>query len=161
MTQLIKMELQTSPEEKSILLGTMRDYNALCNDVGPIGHKIGSGNIRKISDACYKTMRDKYGLPSQMTVRAIARVAGRIAEDKTRVPHFHPLDRIIYDNKLLSFKSMDSASIMTGAGRITLPLAVQGYRTAERDRPRGYAELIYDDQDFYLDTYVNTADSSR
>ena len=154
MNQLINMKLHAELYYAAAMIKTMKLCNGLCNDIAPIAFKMGTANIRTISDACYRIMREKHGLPSQMIVRAIARVAGRLAEDKTKIPHFDHLEKIIYDNKLLTFKRIDEVSIMTVEGRLTIPMTVLGYRPAERERPRGYSELAYRDDNFYLSTAV-------
>jgi putative transposase len=156
MKQIIKSKLNANLGHAAMLLQTMDRYNALCNDIGPIAFQIGTSNIRILSDTCYADMRDKHGLPSQMTVRAIARTAAVLTQDKSRIPRFESFDDIVYDRKMLTFKHLDEASIMTLNGRISVPITVLGYEGAIRERPRGYTELKYRDHEFYLETFVET-----
>jgi putative transposase len=156
MKQMIRSKLNTNLGDAAMLLRTMDRYNEMCNDIGPIAFQLGTSNIRIISDACYADMRDKYGLPSQMTVRAIARTAGVLTQDKTRIPRFEAFDDIVYDKKMLTFKHLDEASIMTTSGRISVPITVLGYQGIIKERPRGYSELKYRDHEFFLETFVET-----
>jgi putative transposase len=161
MHQSIRLKLKTDIQQTAALLKTMERYNEMCNDVAPVAFQIGTANIRDISDAMYWRLRQKYKVPSQMAVRAIARAAGRYAEAKCRVPSFDPLDKIVFDNKLLTFKHLDEVSIMTVDGRISVPITVIGYEKPERERPRGYLELEYMDHEFYMDTYVKSAENNQ
>ena len=93
MNQIIKLKLNTNIYQAAALLKTMERFNEMCNDIAPIAYQMGTSNIREISDQCYTDMRLKHGLPSQLTVRAIARASGRYAEDKSRIHHFDSLEK--------------------------------------------------------------------
>ena len=60
MNQLINMKLHAELYYAAAMIKTMKLCNGLCNDIAPIAFKMGTANIRTISDACYRIMREKH-----------------------------------------------------------------------------------------------------
>jgi len=157
MSQIVKTKLDPTESDRIKLNQTMQDFNALCNDISPVAFNLGTANILEITKACYKPMRTKYAnMASQLIVRAIARVAGTLAQNKNVLPRFHPEDSVILDSKLLTFKYLDEVSIMTIEGRIRIPFSLVEYKPCNRKRPHGYTELYCDNHTFYLETVVKS-----
>ena len=73
-----------------------------------------------------------------MAVRAIAKACEAYKRDKNIKPVFRPLGAISFDQRILSWKGRDRVSILTLAGRITVPCGVAGpVARHHRDRLRG------------------------
>lgn len=70
-------------------------------------------NKFKIQKEIYKDIKQKYGLNADMTIRAIAKVAGSYKINKTQLHRFNPNGAIVYDHHLYSFKTDDLISIST------------------------------------------------
>jgi len=156
MSQILKSKLDPTDSDRIKLNQTFQNFNTLCNDISPVAHNLGTANIIEITKACYNPMRKKYpNMASQLIVRAIAKVAGKLAQNKKASPYFHPNDAVILDSKLLTFKHLDEVSIMTIEGRIRIPYSLVKYKPCDRKRPHGYTELYCDNHTFYLETVVN------
>jgi len=98
-------------------------------------------------------VRHQFGLSAQLTIRAIAKVAEAYKRDPTTLPHFRPQGAVVYDERILSFApTWETASILTLAGRIRVPLHVCAYH-ADILHPatvRGQADLILQQGRWYL-----------
>lgn len=102
-------------------------------------------------------MRDQFGLSAQLTIRAIAKVAEAYKRDPTTLPHFRPQGAVVYDERILSFAPIwESASILTLAGRIRVPLHVCAYHAGllHPAAVRGQAEQIVQLGHWYLQLVI-------
>jgi putative transposase len=97
-----------------------------------------------------------------MAVRAIAKVVEAYKRDRTRKPTFRLRGAVPYDQRILSFKGLDAASLLTLEGRASIPIRLGDYQRAvlvERRR-RGQADLIYRDKTFYLGMVVEAPEAT-
>ena len=81
----------------------------------------------KIQKLCYYDIREKFGLYAQMVVRAIGKVAESYKADKKWLHTFKETGAIVYDDRILSFKGLESASILTLEGRMEVPMIMSKY----------------------------------
>ena len=153
LTMLIK--LQPNPAQATSLLATMERFNAACNAIAETAFHAHTANKIRLQKLVYADIRATFGLSAQMTVRAISKVAEAYKRDKTVQPTFRPHGAIMYDSRLLSWKGLDRASILTLDGRQVVPVVMDGYHRARMDRIRGQADLIYRNGTFYLAVVVD------
>lgn len=96
-----------------------------------------------------------------MTVRAIGKVAESYKADKKTLHTFKETGAMVYDERILSFKGLGIASILTLEGRIKVPMIISSYHQGLMcgNRVRGQADLILQDGTFYLMLVVEVPES--
>lgn len=164
MLRTLKIKLHPTEEQHTTLLATMERFNEACNWIaeqafgGRVTNKIA---IQKI---VYYAVRERYGLSAQMTVRAIAKVAEAYKRDRNVLPTFKPHGAIVYDDRILSFTGLESASIWTLQGRISVAMQVCGYHRGiiggSGSHVRGQADLALVRGIWYLLLVVDTPDDA-
>ncbi len=150
------LKLLPTPTQHATLLGTLERFNAACNAVAARAWESQTFNTVKLQTLVYRDVRDQFGLSAQMTVRAVGKVGDAYKRDKKRQPTFRPHGAMIYDERILSFKGLDTASLLTLQGRQLVKFIMGGY---QRERIaaygiRGQADLLYRDGTFYLAVVV-------
>lgn len=153
--------VKTAPtkEQHEILLKTMHKFNEACNDIATTAFEKRCANKIDLQKVVYYPIRERYGLSSQMTIRAIAKVIEAYKRDKSIKPTFRPDGAMVYDQRIISWKSADTVSILTLEGRIIVPVVFGHYQTANLDRVRGQVDLIYRDGVFYLCVIVDVPEA--
>lgn len=123
----------------------MQAFNAACNFVSGIAWQQRIFNQVALHHLTYRPIRQRFGLPAQLAVRAIAKVAHAYKTSKAVRAEFRPLGAITYDRRVLRLLGVSSVSCSTLRGRITVPLKIGGY---QRKRLAGAAlgetKLVYD-----------------
>jgi len=124
----MKIKLITDAEQHRKLLETMKRFNEACNEISRVAFENNTFSKVKIQKLCYYDIREKFGLSAQMVVRAIGKVAESYkANGKETLHTFKETGAIVYDNRILSFKGMEYASILTLEGRIEVPMIISKY----------------------------------
>lgn len=152
MKTTLKLKLLTSPDQHQALLTTLEVFNAACNYLAEVAFDNHTANKLKLQKLAYHETRERFMLPAQLAVRAIAKVCEAYKRDKSTRPTFRPHGAAIYDQRVLSFKGLDTVSILSLSGRLKIPIVVHGYA---HDRitaygMRGQADLLYQRGTFYL-----------
>ncbi len=155
MLYTLKIRLYPSDEQALQLLTTMERFNAACNVISQVAfdNKI-FGKIA-LQRLCYYQIRNDFKLSAQMVVRAIGKVAESYSDKNKRdtLHIFKPHGAIVYDDRILTVKSIDTVSILTLNGRIFVPMSVCQYHSSIINnalRVRGQADLGYIDGKFFL-----------
>ena len=149
----------------------MERFNAACNAISKIAFENKTFGKTMLQRLCYYQIRKKFKLSSQMVIRAIGKVcesySGKNKRDKLH--NFKPHGAIVYDDRILTVKSIDTVSILTLDGRILVPMSVCEYHARILNhalKVRGQTDLGCIDGKFYLflvaecaDELENTSDS--
>ena len=149
----LKIRLYPSSEQSDQLLKTMESFNAACNVISKIAFDNKTFGKIKLQQLCYYSIREQFKLSAQMVVRAIGKVAESYSDkDKRDSQHFFkPHGAIVYDDRILTIKSIDTVSISTLDGRIFVPMSEYHSGIINNAlRVRGQADLGYIDGKFYL-----------
>lgn len=77
------VKLDPSQEQYQALLDTMHRFNQACNDIAETIIELQSANKFELHKVVYYPIREKYGLSSQLTVRAISKVSEAYKRDKS------------------------------------------------------------------------------
>jgi putative transposase len=150
------LKLAPSPEQADALLATMRACNAASNRVAEVAFKHKTANKIRLQPLVYGTLREDFHLSAQMAVRAIAKACDAYKANKNVQPRFRELGAVAYDQRILSWKGRDRASILTLGGRIIVPVVYQGrWLRVAGTTLRGAADLIYRDGKFYLAVVID------
>lgn len=155
----VKTKLITDVDQHNSLLKTMEKFNEACNFISVFAYKKRTFGKVGIQKELYYVIREKYGLSAQMTVRAVGKVAESYKVDKKVLHEFDSRGAIVYDQRILSYKSADKISILTLDGRIEVGIQYGEYRKLEANRVKGQADLIYKNETFYLMIVVDLPDA--
>ena len=148
----LKIKLLPNQSQFEALLATMKRFNEACNFISKLAFNTTTFSKIKLQKDCYYDVREQFGLSAQMTVRAIGKVAESYAVDKKTLHTFKDTGAMVYDDRILSFRNLEAASLLTLEGRIEVPMIISNYHhglLAGR-RVRGQADLILQDGIFYL-----------
>jgi putative transposase len=155
----VKSKLVTTTEQHNSLLRTMEKFNEACNFISDFAFSNRIFGKFPIQKHLYYEIREKFGLSAQMTVRAVGKVTESYKVDKKCKHEFCPHGAIVYDERILSYKSADEISILTLDGRIEVKIHYGEYRKLESNRIKGQADLIYRSGTFYLMIVVELPDA--
>ena len=160
MLQTLMVKLNPSKEQHKMLLDTMHRFNEACNAIAETAFTIHKANKVEIHKLVYYDTRERFGLSSQLTVRAISKVAEAYKRDKSIKPEFQLDGAIVYDQRILTWKGLEAVSLITLEGRQLIPVRIGDYQKARMDRVRGQADLILVKGIFYLCVVVEVAEES-
>jgi len=155
----VELALETTPEQRDILLETMEAFNSACNYLASLGKHTNKYELQRIA---YREIREKYGLSAQMAVRAISKVVEAWKTHPESTPKFRLRGSMQYDQRILSFKGLDRVSIATLRGRLKLRLLVGGYQRGKLEGRwvRGQADLVYRNGRFFLYVVVDAPEKN-
>ena len=161
MKQTLFVRLETDSAQFEALMETMRRFNEACNHIAPVAYKLRTANKMKLQKHVYHEARGRFGLSAQMAIRAIAKVCEAYKRDRSKKPTFKPYGAMVYDQRILSWKHLQQASILTLKGRILVPIRIGEYQRVRMDRIRGQADLILRKRRFYLAVIVDAPEASQ
>jgi IS605 OrfB family transposase len=144
-----------------MLLDTMEAFNEACNHIASVAYRLRTANKMRLQQEVYRQARERFGLSAQMAIRAIAKVCEAYKRDRSKKPTFKPHGAMVYDQRILSWKRLEQASILTLKGRILVPIRLGEYQKARMDRIRGQADLILRNRKFYLAVVVDAPEASQ
>ena len=158
----LKIKLHTAAEQKQALKQTMLAYNAACNFVSgyALSHKVFHNFA--LHTALYKTVREKYQLPSQLAVSVFSKVADAYKTEITRAAKAHrelslcvfkKYSAVVYDTRILSYGKENVVSIKTLKARLKIPASL--HKPQSIPFFEGEADLLYIDGEFYLSQTVS------
>jgi len=159
--QSLQIRLETSEEEKQLLLETMKQYNLAANFIDERAFESKLANKYDLQKLYYREIRRQFNLSAQFAIRVISKVVEAYKRDKSRQPTFRTSGAIQYDQRNLSWKGIDRVSPITLDGRIKLATRVGEYQRARANTLRGQADLIYRKGIFYLIAVVDVPEQSQ
>ena len=89
-------------KQKQMLIDTLNAFNEACNSVSRIAWD------RKMFN---KDIREKFGIAAQLAVRVIEKVVETYKADGDVFHEFRDFGSIVYDQRVLSFKGMDTLTL--------------------------------------------------
>lgn len=150
----VKVKLLPTKEQKDSLVKTMEVFNEACNYVSTVARKEKQFGQVGLHHLCYAFVREEYGLSAQLTVRAIGKVSESYRAEKKRLHVFKKHSAVVYDQRILSFKGLDTVSILSVDGRFKIPIVFGAYAKLDQRRVRGQADLLYIKGVLYLSLCV-------
>jgi putative transposase len=139
----LQLQLLPTPQQQADLLATMERFNAAASYAARVGFAAKVFGQVTLHRLCYREIRQRFGLSSQMAVRAIAKAVECFRRDKSVCPVFQPGGAICYDQRVLSFKGLTTVSLWATTGRILIPFVCGAYQKARQGRIQGQADLVY------------------
>jgi IS605 OrfB family transposase len=128
----------------------MQQFNAGANYVAEIAFSEQSANKFELQKLVYGELRTTYKLAAQLAIRCISKASEAYKRGKSIQPHFRPEGAIVYDPRVMSFKDIDTVSLLTTTVRVLVPFRMGGYQEARMGSIKGQADLIYRKGTFYL-----------
>jgi len=156
-------KLVVSAEQRESLLATLRRVNAARSWLGAEAMALPAADRARafaLQRHHYAALRERFGLGSQMAVRAIASVASCFQRDREVQPRFRDTAAIPYDQRNLTFyRSADGvvseATVATLGGRERIPLAIGGPHAERLRGDHGASTLVLRKGRWYLHTAVD------
>ncbi len=146
----LQLKLVPTAEQHTALLETLRAFNAAASYAAQVGFAAHVFSQQAIHVRCYRELRDRFGVSSQMAVRAIGKVVETFRRDKTVCPTFRPDGAMTYDERLLGWKGPAHVSLLTLQGRQVVAMVYGAYQSGFLPRLKGQVDLVYRDGTFYL-----------
>ena len=161
MQNTLMLKILSNTEQKDILLETMEVFNKACNDISKTAFEHTFPNKYELHRLVYYDIKNAYKLPSQLVVRAISKVAESYKVDRACIHEFDRHGSIVYDQRILSFRGLDSVSMNTLHGRIRIPIVFGEYQKQRLSRVHGQVDLIYRNCIFYLAVVVDVPEEPK
>lgn len=146
----LQLKLVPTSEQHTALLETMRAFNAAASYAAEVGFAAKVFAQASIHVRCYRALRERFGLSSQMAVRAIGKAVETFRRDRKVCPVFHPEGAMIYDERLLGWKGPAHVSLLTLQGRQVVAMVYGEYQSGFLQRLKGQVDLVYRNGTFYL-----------
>jgi putative transposase len=148
--QTLVVKLAPTRDQHAALLATMERVNVCCDWLATVAFRERCANRIALQKLTYYEARERFGLSSQMVVRAISKTVEAYKRDKTICPRFKPHGAIPYDQRIMAWKGVEAVSLLTLTGRVVVPVRFGEYQAARMGRLRGQADLVYRDGTFFL-----------
>jgi IS605 OrfB family transposase len=151
LVRMITCKLRVTEQSAAALAETIAHFNAACNRLSQIAWETKSFRAFDLHRAAYRAIRTEFGLPAQLTVRAIAKVTDSYKSDRSSRHRFDPRGAVVYDARCFTLLGASTASLTTVNGRFRFRLA-----HGERQRAGlvagalGEADLLYRDGSYSL-----------
>ena len=130
----LSCKLVVPPPVAARIDATLEAFAQACNFVADWGNEHKKHRQYDLHKGCYRDIRERFGLSANLAVRAIARVAPRLANAKTRHSRFKPTS-IDYDARIFKLDvSSETVSLRLIEGRCILALALGDF---QRERLAG------------------------
>ena len=124
----LSCKLVVPPQVATRLEATLEAFAQACNFVADWGNEHKKHRQYDLHKGCYRDVREQFGLSANLAVRAIARVAPRMANAKTRHSRFKPTS-IDYDARIFKLDvSSETVSLRLIDGRCILALALGDFQ---------------------------------
>lgn len=156
----VKVKLLPKLVEKQSLLKTMERFNDACNYISEVAFKNKQYGRVTLHRLTYYDVRDRFNLSAQFAVRAIGKVSESYRAEKKKLHKFKRYSAVIYDEKLLSFRNLSIASILTVDGRYKIPIIFGEYAKLGQHRILGQADLIFMKGKFFLCLVIDLSDGT-
>ncbi|MBV8265125.1 MAG: hypothetical protein JO252_02135, partial [Planctomycetaceae bacterium] len=146
----MRIRLLPKDDQKALLLAVMERFNEAASFAARVGFAAGVFSQPSIHKLAYRAIRERFGLGSQLAVRAIGKAVEVFQRDKTVCPVFKPHGAITYDERILSFKGLSEVSLSTLGGRERVAIVFGEYQGKHFDRQKGQVDLTYVKGQFHL-----------
>lgn len=156
MKTVLQIKLLPDDIQHAALRETMRAFNEACNFIAEVAFREQCASKFVLQKQVYDPVRKQFGLSAQLTIRAIAKVVEAYKRDKSKQCFFKPTGAVVYDQRILSFKGLEAASILTLQGRLTIAMQMGDYQRMQFGRGHGQSDLVLVDGVFYLLVVVET-----
>ena len=162
LVKAVRVKLRTNDVTASALADTMAKFNAACNALSQRAWDTQTFRAFDLHKIAYHQTRADFGLPSQLTVRAIAKVCDTYKTDRSQLHTFGPRGAVVFDARCFAMKGVSSAELTTTQGRHSFSLAHGGKQREQLSQgTTGEADLLFVDGAYYLSIAVKFPDPPK
>lgn len=152
----VQIKLLPTIEQAEHLKKTISVFNEACNAISAIAWERRCFRQFDLHREVYYAIKDTYGLPAQLIVRAISKVADAYKIDKKTQRKFREFGAVTYDSRVLNYTSKQEASLSVVGGRIKVPYVC--YRPELMQYAKGEADLLFIKGKFFLYQTIDIPD---
>jgi IS605 OrfB family transposase len=153
----VTCKLRVNPESAAALEQTIGLFNAVCNRLSETAWETKTFRAYPLQEKAYHALRVETGLPAQLMIRAIAKVADSYKTDRSIQHLFGPRGAVVYDARCFRMHGVSAASLTTVHGRFRFSLAHGGKQREQLLAGKiGEADLLFRDGSYYLAISVKT-----
>jgi IS605 OrfB family transposase len=155
-TRTICCKLNPTPEQAMEIDVTLGTFAAACNHIADIARTLATTNKVEVQKACYRDVRDIFGLSANLTVRAIARTCIALKVPQKRGSSFAPTSTD-YDARIFSFREADwtfSLTLLHGRTRFVGVLGDFQRETLSGAHPTSATLVKRHDGEYFLHVQV-------
>ncbi len=105
-TRTIVLKLQPTADQAAELDATLAAFAKACDYIADVARREHTTNKVLIQRACYREIREMFGLSANLAIRAIARVCAALKVPEKAHSKFQPTS-IDYDARIFSFREWD------------------------------------------------------
>jgi putative transposase len=143
----MKLVLQTQliPDEPTAtrLRETIERFNEAASWLAGVAFEHQSTRLYDLHKIAYREVRERFGLPADMTCRCVAQVCEAYKRDKTKRVRFRKHAAVPYSmGKNIGFKGIDRVSISTLNGRVVVPFLMGKYQADRFTLKKGQSDLV-------------------
>jgi IS605 OrfB family transposase len=156
MQRTLKLKLNVEPDDSDRLLRTIEQFNHATNYCAVWGYTHDTRSKRRVHDATYYNVREKYGLPASLatSARDVACEALRALKLK-KLPRFDLYGAIRYNKRVMNlWMDRKEVSLSTINGRVRASFVLPEYYEQYRDWVIKSSTLSYREGLFYLHVTV-------
>jgi putative transposase len=144
MKRVVTLSLHPTSEQATALEETMRAFNAACQYISDVAwerQEFGRVPLHKLT---YQQVRDRFGLSSQLAVRAIGVVKDSYKGERESRHTFRPYGAVVYDERVMKLGAT-TVALRTMTGRESIRWAGGGYQRNQLAAAVriGQADLLY------------------
>lgn len=144
------IKLNPNTKQFDILKQTLERANEACNWISKQAWEKQAFGQFQLHKLAYYTVKEKFGLSSQMTVRCIGKVWDAYKLDKKTIRKFKKHSAQPYDDRIFRMMKDDMISIWTLEGRQKIPFATGDYQRKLLETRKGEVDLMLIKGVFYL-----------
>jgi IS605 OrfB family transposase len=154
-TEIVKLiaqvKLNPTKEQAKLLRQTLERANAACNAISEIAWKNETFKQFTLHKHAYASIRERFDLSAQVTVRAIAKVADAYKLDTKTFRKFKTLAAFPFDDRILTWRAEKQfVTIWTVAGRQKIPYVCGERQKQLLESRQGESDLVYHKGNFFL-----------
>lgn len=152
---VVPCKLIAVPQQQQHLDITLRAFAEACNHVWTFGKQNNVSQQWHLHQACYQEIRELFGLPANLAIRAVARVAPALKDQKNLLYPF-AANHIVFDSRTFLLKGGEWAvglTLLKGREKFHLDIGNCQKRVLAGKQPAS-AILFKKYKSYYLDIQV-------
>jgi IS605 OrfB family transposase len=162
MLKTVRVKILPTPDQKSLLLATMKVVNTACNGISEFAYHNRVFNRFELQKQVYRSVRTDHHLGAQMTILACRKVADSYyvsikKHEELTLHTYRPRGAIAYDGRTYSVTN-NGLSLWTVQGRIKVQPQTKYQLTNENEM-----DLCYDrsKNQFYVNMLINVPEAPQ
>jgi IS605 OrfB family transposase len=161
MKLIVQTQLLPDREQAAKLRTVVERFNEAANHVAGVAFAHHTANVFELRRLCYAEIRKRFGVSSQMAQLAIKTARDAYSRDRSIRPRFRKHAAVAYDQRIMSFKSLDRVSLLTLEGRVVVPFVLGRYQQDGMTLPKGQSDLVLrKDGKWFLIVTVDVPDAA-